>query len=82
MLECTLCKLQYVGKCETTSKIRLNKQRKNEKRSDGIPASTFSYNRHDFQFHAKLNLMERLNKLNIDKKHYESDLKPEKTFGL
>ena len=50
--------------------------------SDEIPTSThFNCNGHNFQLYAKFTLIERLNKLNIEKKHYENDLKLEKTLS-
>ena len=39
LLECTKCKIQYVGKAETEFNIRLNNHRKDVWKPDAIPAS-------------------------------------------
>ena len=49
LLECNICKIQYVGKSETPFNIRLNNHRKDVKHPDAIPAckhfnKSLSYN--------------------------------------
>ena len=52
LLECTKCKIQYVGKAETEFNIRLNNHRKDIWKPDAIPASRhFSGKNHNFSTH-------------------------------
>ena len=49
LLECILCKIQYVGKSETTFNIRLNNHRKDIKNPNAIEACKhFNNNEHTF----------------------------------
>ena len=58
LLECTKCKIQYVGKAETEFNIRLNNHRKDVWKPDAIPASHhFSGKNHNFNTHAKFILI-------------------------
>ena len=64
-MECTLCKIQYVGKAETPFNIRLNKHRIDAD-AKAIPASIhFKQPGHNFNKHAKFTLIEQIN-TNID----------------
>ena len=63
-MECTLCKIQYVGKAETTFNIRLNNHRKdaNGNNPKAIPASIhFKKPHHNFNKDAKFTLIEQIN---------------------
>ena len=60
-MECTLCKIQYVGKAETSFSIWLNNHRKdaNGKNPKTIPTSIyFEQPGYNFNKHAKLSLIE------------------------
>ena len=60
-MECTLCKIQYVGKAETPFNIRLNKHRIDAD-AKAIPASIhFKQPGHNFNKHAKFTLIEQIN---------------------
>ena len=71
LMECNLCKIQYVGKSETSFNIRLNNHRKDTKNTKSIPAdSHFRKPGHDFTKNARFILIEQLN--NIENKSKES----------
>ena len=71
LMECKLCKLQYVGKAETAFNIRLNNHRKDIKDPKAIPADKhFNQPQHSFNNHAKFILIEQLQ--NIDKTSTET----------
>ena len=61
--ECTLCKIQYVGKAETPFNIQLNKYRKdaNSNNPEAIPASVdFKQTGKNFSKHTKFTLIEQI----------------------
>ena len=59
MLECTKCKIQYVGKAEIEFNIRFNNHQKDVWKPDAIPASShFSDKNRNFNTHAKFLLIE------------------------
>ena len=64
-MECTLCKIQYVGKTETPFNIRLNNHRRKDAKGNNpkaIPASIhFKQAVHNFNKHAKFTLIEQIN---------------------
>ena len=63
-MECTLCKIQYVGKAETSFNIRLNNHQivANINNPKAIPASIhFKQPGHNFNKHAKFTLIEQIN---------------------
>ena len=63
-MKCTLCKIQYVGKAETSFNIRLNNHRivANGNNPKAIPASIhFKQPGHNFNKHAKFTLIEQIN---------------------
>ena len=60
-LECELCKIQYVGKAETASNIRLNNDRKDVKDPKAILVDKhFNQTGHNFKLHAKFFITEQL----------------------
>ena len=64
LMECTLCKIHYVGKAETPFNIRPNNHRKdaNGNNPKVIPASIHSKQLdHNFSKHAKFTLREQIN---------------------
>ena len=69
LLECKLCKVQYVGKSETAFNIRLNNHRKDIKNPNAIPiCKHFNEPGHDFTNHAKFTVIEQLrNTKNVSK---------------
>ena len=59
LMECTKCKIQYVGKTETEFNIRLNNHRKHAWKASILHASRhFSDKNHNFNTHAKFILIE------------------------
>ena len=61
LLECELCKMQYVGKPETAFNIRLSNHRKYIKDPKAISADKhFNQTRHNFNLHAKFTIIQQL----------------------
>ena len=68
LLECTKCKIQYVGKAKTEFNIRLYNHRKDVWKPDTISASChFSGKDYNFNTHAKFILTEQIRHIDIDK---------------
>ena len=64
LMECGLCKIQYVGKAEIAFNIILNKYRKDVNNLKSIPADFyFRKPGHSFNLHAKFALIEQLSKI-------------------
>ena len=66
LLECSLCKIQYVGKSETAFNTRLNNQRKDIKKPNAIEACKH-FNKtacKHFSKHGKFIIMEQLRNIN------------------
>ena len=62
LMECSRCKLQYVGKSEWTLNIRINKHRNDVLKDDAILACRhFSETQHTFNEDAKFTIIETLN---------------------
>ena len=75
-MECTKCKIQYVGKAESEFNIRLSNHRKDVWKPDAIPASRhFSGKNHNFNTHAKFILIEQIRHIDIDKEKNKERLK-------
>ena len=67
LLECTKCKIQYVGKAETEFNIRLNNHRKDLWKPDAVLASRhFSGKDHSLNTHAIFILIEQIRHNDID----------------
>ena len=82
-MECTKCKIQYVGKAESEFKIRLSNQRKDVWKPDAIPASRhFSGKNHNFNTHAKFILIEQIRHIDIDKEKNKERLKQRENFWI
>ena len=65
LLECIMCKIQYVGKSETSFNIRLNNHRKDIKKPNTIEACKhFNNNEHIFSKHGKFTITEQLQNIN------------------
>ena len=72
LLECTKCKIQYIGKAET----EFNNHRKDVWKPDAIPASRhFSGKNHNFNTHAKFILIEQIRHVDIDTEKTKKRLK-------
>ena len=61
LMECILCKMQYVGKAETAFNIRLNNHRKDTKKPNSILAyDHFQEKGHNFNKHAEFIITDKL----------------------
>ena len=61
VMECILCKMQYVGKVETVYNLRLNNHRKDTKKPNSILAcEDFEEQGHDFNNYAKFIIIDKL----------------------
>ena len=68
-MECALCKVQYVGKAETTFNIRLNNHRKDVNNPKSIPADLhFRKPGYLFNLHAKFILIKQLSNIHTTDK--------------
>ena len=83
LVECTKCKIQYVGKTETEFNIRLNNHRKDVWKPDGISASRhFSGKSQNFNTHAKFILIEQMCQIDIDREKNKERLKQRENFWI
>ena len=61
LLECILCKIQYIGKSEWAMNIRINKHRNDVFREEAIHVCQhFKQVAHNFNRHAKITIIEEL----------------------
>ena len=69
LMECILCKIQYIGKSETPFNLRLQNHRKDINSPKAIPACNhFKIHGHNFMKHAKFTLIEQLTEIsNVSK---------------
>ena len=83
LMECVICKKQYIGKSETSFNIRLNNHRSDVSDTKAIPACRhFTNAGHDFNEHAKFILIECINKTDKDKETVQSILKKRENFWI
>ena len=83
LLECTKCKIKYVGKAETEFNIRLNNHRKDVWKPDAIPASHhFSGKNHNFNTQAKFILIEQIRHVDIDTEKIKERLEQRENFWI
>ena len=84
LLQCTLCKCQYIGKSETPFNIRLNSHRKDVSSVTGIPACKHSNETgYNFNSHAKFTIIDQLEKNNnLDKETLTKRLKLRENFWI
>ena len=69
LMECILCKMQYVGKADTAVNPRLNNYRKDTKKPNSILACKhFQEQGHNFNKHAKFVIIDKLVNLHGSKK--------------
>ena len=83
LLECILCKIQYVAKSETAFNIRLNNHRKDIKKLNAIEACKhFNSNEHTFSKHGKFIIIEQLRNINTTPTEtLKLRLRERETFG-
>ena len=68
LLECILCKIQYVAKTETAFDLRLNNHGKDTKKPNYILACKYLQKQgHDFNKHTKFIIIDKLINLNDSK---------------
>ena len=83
LLECTRCKIQYVGKCETQLNIRINNHRKDIKSINAIPiCKHFNDENHSFNEDARFTIIEQLNNTNEAKAILTERLKRREDFWI
>ena len=84
LMECILCKIQYVGKSETSFNLRLNNHKKDVCNPKAIPVSNhFKIHGHNFMKHAKFTLIEQLTEIsNISKDTLRLRLKRREDFWI
>ena len=83
MLECTKCKIKYVGKAETESNIRLNNHQKDVWKPDAIPAIRhFPGKDHNFNTHARFILTEQIRYVDINTEKSKERLKQRENFWI
>ena len=84
LMECALCKVQYVWKAETAFNIRLNNHRKDLNNAKSIPADLHFRKREcSFNLHAKFTLIEQLSNIHTtDKEILKYQLKRCEDFWM
>ena len=82
-MECTKCKLQYVGKAETELNLRINNHRKDVRKLNAIPAGQhFAQKDHDFNTDAKFSIIEKLQNAKLSKESIKELLKKRENFWI
>ena len=83
LMECRICRIQYIGKSETEFNIRLNNHRKDVNRQNAPRADQhFKLPDHDFNQHARFTLIEQLDNTRIDKDLATLRLKKREDFWI
>ena len=83
LMECILCKMEYVGKAETAFNLRLNNHRKNTKKPNSVLACKhFQEQGHNFNKHAKLIIIDKLVNLQGSKEALREMLVVTKNFWV
>ena len=83
LLECTRCRIQYVGKSEWPMNIRLNKHRNDVFREDAIQVCKhFKEPGHEFNKHAKITIIEELKKKDRSLKTMRKILEQREDFWI
>ena len=76
LLECEKCHIQYVGKAETDSSIRLNYHRKDVYKADAIPDSRhFTMKDHIFKRDVSFIIIEQIGKSTLSRETKKQLLK-------
>ena len=82
-MECTKCRLQYIGKSETKLNIRINNHRKDSTKTTTILACQhFNNQTHNFTEHAKFIIIEQLKKTNCGKEELRRRLEHREDFWI
>ena len=84
LMECILCKIQYVGQSETPFNLRLNNHRKDVNNPKAIPACNhFKIHGHNFMKHTNFTLIEQLTGIsNVSKDTLRLWLKQQEDFWI
>ena len=83
LLDCTKCKLPYVGKLEIEFNVRFSNHQKDVWKPDAITASRhFSSKNHNFNAHTNFILIEQTRHVGIDKEKNKERLKQGETFWI
>ena len=84
LIECILCLFKpYVGKCETSFNLRLNNHRTHAKCDNSILIDKhFKSVGHDFTQHARVTIIEKLEKTNIPKELITKTLERREDFWM
>ena len=83
LLECILCKIQYVGKAETALNLRINNHRKDTKKPNYILACKyFQKQGHDFNKHTKFIIIDKLINLHDSKETLREMLAVRENFWI
>ena len=83
LLECILCKIQYVGKAETALNLRINNHRKDTKKPNYILACKyFQKQGHDFNKHTKFIIIDKLINLHNSKETLREMLAVRENFWI
>ena len=83
LLECILCKIQYVGKAETACNLRLNNHRKDTKKSNSILVCKHSQEQeHNFNKHTKFIITDKLINVHGSKEALQEMLLVRKSFWI
>ena len=82
-MECTKCKLQYVGKAETKLNPRINSHCKNVLKLKAIPADQhFTQTDHNFNSDAKFTIIEKLQNTKLSKESITDLLQKRENFSI
>ena len=82
-MECTKCKIQYVGKAETELNLGINNHHKNVLNLNAIPADQhFAQRDHDFNTDAKFTIIEKLQNTRLNKESITELLKNRENFWI
>ena len=83
-MECSLCKVQHVGKAERAFNITLNNHRKDKDNPKSIPTNLqFRKPEHSFNLHAKFTLTGQLSNIHTaDKDTLKFQLKCPEDFWI
>ena len=83
LMECTKCRLQYIGKSETQLNIRINNHRKDSKKTNTILACQhFNNPSHDFTQDARFIIIEQLRKTDCDNEELRRRLETREDFWI
>ena len=81
-MECRIFPIQYIGKSETEFNVRLNNHGKDVNRQNASQVDQhFKLPNHNFNQHARLTLIEQLDKMKIDKDLATLRLQKRETSG-